>query len=643
MNAQVTMHAGIYLKFYQASIKFGFSPTFCNWIQAILSSAYISISINGAQHGFFNCKRGVRQGDPLSPLLFCLAEEVLSRGIAKLVSDGSTDLIKGSRNSLVPSHCLYADDIMVFCRGKLSYIQALKSLFIKYANCSGQIINAAKSTIYSGGITPSRLNIIVNNIGLNVGLFPFNYLGVPIFKGKPKATFFYPIADKIKNKLSAWKASLLSIAGRVQLVKSVIQSMTIYSISIYSWPSSILNSIEAWIRNFIWSGNIDQRKLVTVAWKKICAPFDEGGLGLRSLKVLNAAANLKLCWDLMHSDEDWAKILRNRVMRKGKAINHHVNSSIWSSVKQEVQVILDNSCWRVGNGQCINLWTDSWCGEPLATSQNIHPNVLIWLPSKLHDRHLAENWSPQCKVVINAALVHILYAIWIARNKIRFKNEQSCWRSSVSWISSNISMAGNFTSKLSSSALRDFITLKRFNVTVHSPKHTILKEVIWQPPLSNWVKCNTDGASTNVSSACGGLFRNSNADFLYGFAENIGISSAFVAELCGAMNAIEIAASKNWNNLWLETDSTLVVLAFKSSLLVPWALSNRWRNCLLLTQSMNFIVSHIFREGNFCADGLANVGLFLDRLTFWNEIPFVIKDNFDANRLGKPFFRVVYT
>jgi hypothetical protein len=275
--------------------QFGFSTTFCNWIQAILSSAYLSISINGSQHGFFNCKRGVRQGDPLSPLLFCLAEEVLSRGISKLVVDGNMELIKGSRNSLVPSHCLYANDIMVFCSGKLSCIQALKNLFVRYANCSGQIINAAKSTIYSGGISQSRLNNIVNNIGFNVGSFPFNYLGVPIFKGKPKARFFNPIADKIKNKLSAWKASLLSIAGRVQLVKFVIQSMTIYSISIYSWPTSILKSIEAWIRNFIWSGSIDQRKLVTVAWKKICSPFEEGGLGLRSLKVLNAATNLKLC------------------------------------------------------------------------------------------------------------------------------------------------------------------------------------------------------------------------------------------------------------------------------------------------------------------------------------------------------------
>ena len=72
---------------------FGFNNQFCDWINAILGSAYLSISVNGSQHGYFQCTRGVRQGDPLSPLLFYLAEEVLSRGISKLVENGDLELM----------------------------------------------------------------------------------------------------------------------------------------------------------------------------------------------------------------------------------------------------------------------------------------------------------------------------------------------------------------------------------------------------------------------------------------------------------------------------------------------------------------------------------------------------------------------
>jgi hypothetical protein len=110
---------------------------------------------------------------------------------------------------------------------------------------------------------------MVQLLNFSIGSLPFNYLGVPIFKGKPRVCHLQPIADRIKLKLSAWKASLLSIAGRVQLVRAVVQSMLIYSISIYSWPESLLKDIEKNMRNFIWSGDIEKRKLVTVSWKNV--------------------------------------------------------------------------------------------------------------------------------------------------------------------------------------------------------------------------------------------------------------------------------------------------------------------------------------------------------------------------------------
>jgi hypothetical protein len=191
---------------------FGFNDKFCNWIHVILQSAFLSISLNGKAHGYFNCNRGVRQGDALSPLLFCLAEEVLSRSISKLVSQGSLNQIKGTRNVRVPSHSFYADDLMIFCKGNLNGLRSLKELFDNYALESGQVVNNSKSTIFSGSITQGRLAIIVQLFNFNLGSLPFNYLGVPIFKGKPKTCHLQPIADKITLKLSAWKASLLSIA-----------------------------------------------------------------------------------------------------------------------------------------------------------------------------------------------------------------------------------------------------------------------------------------------------------------------------------------------------------------------------------------------------------------------------------------------
>jgi mannosylglycoprotein endo-beta-mannosidase len=223
---------------------YGFNEKFCNWILVILKSAFLSISINGKSQGYFNCSRGVRQGDPLSPLLFCLAEEVLSRGITRLVSQGNLQLIKGTRDVCVPSHSFYADDLLIFCKGYLSGLRALKELFETYALASGQVINNLKSTIIAGAISPSRLDDIVQLLQFNTGSLPFNYLGVPIFKGRPKVVHLQPIADKVKLKLAAWKASLLSIAGRVQLVRSVIQSMLTYSISLYSWPVSLLRDLE---------------------------------------------------------------------------------------------------------------------------------------------------------------------------------------------------------------------------------------------------------------------------------------------------------------------------------------------------------------------------------------------------------------
>ena len=251
--------------------------------------------------------------------------------------------------------------------------------------CSGQIISAHKSTLYSGSIPQPKLNLFIQLLGFQHGVFPFNYLGVPIFKGKPKLQYLQPIADRIKSKLAAWKASLLSISSIVQLIKFVIQGMLVHIISFYDWPVSLIKEIEQSIRNFIWSGDTSKRKLVTVSWKKVCRPVSERGLGIRSISCTNQASNLKLCWEMLTSDNSWAKILHSRVIKKDKVINYHIFSSIWSSIKSEYNNLLENTKWLLGNGESISFWKDQWCGNSLNNVLNIPNSISMHLAARVSD------------------------------------------------------------------------------------------------------------------------------------------------------------------------------------------------------------------------------------------------------------------
>lgn len=265
---------------------------------------------------------------------------------------------------------------MIFCRGTRKNLRALIELFKLYGEASGQIISLNKCTFYSGAIPDWRLHSIANVLGVSAGRLPFTYLGVPIFKGKPKRAHLLPIADKIKLKLATWKGSLLSIMGRVQLVKSVIHGMLLYSFQIYPWPVSLLSTIDTWIRNFIWSGDINTRKLVTVAWHQICKPAAEGGLGLRSIRKINEAATLKLCWDFLSVNSDWACFLRARFLKNGFPVQHYVKSSLWPGLKRCMASVSENVAWQLGDGTSINFWRDNWLGDPLVES--------LAIPASLH-------------------------------------------------------------------------------------------------------------------------------------------------------------------------------------------------------------------------------------------------------------------
>lgn len=90
----------------------------------------------------------------------------------------------------------------------------------------------------------------------------------------------------------------------------------------------------------------------------------------------------------------------------------------------------------------------------------------------------------------------------------------------------------------------------------------------------------------------------------------------------------------------MECDSSLVVQAFSNSAIVPWKLRNKWKTCIAMTSKFDFLVSHVFREANHCADKLANFGVISKYYTWWDLIPNFIRYGFFCNRWGLPNFRI---
>lgn len=148
----------------------GFSEFFVDAIYNILTSARLSILINGAPKGYFTCSQGVRQGDPLSPLLFCMAEEVLGLSIQKCILNRELTQIYVGPNLWVPPFLFYADDVIIFTNHKRHNIKPLVDIFSLYALISGQCINPAKSKVHFGRNSSNALKWFVTNTTIVIGL-----------------------------------------------------------------------------------------------------------------------------------------------------------------------------------------------------------------------------------------------------------------------------------------------------------------------------------------------------------------------------------------------------------------------------------------------------------------------------------------
>lgn len=181
----------------------GFPARWIKWVHDILSSAKSSVILNGVPSKEFNCKRGVRQGDPLSPLLFVLAADLLQSIINKAFDDGSL-APPFPQNSELPFRIVqYVDDTLLVLQGQSEQLIALKNILQLFALSTGLNINYQKSCLVPINISNERAIELAAVFGCSLGSFPFTYLGLPLGTTKPQVKDFAPLICRVERWLSA--------------------------------------------------------------------------------------------------------------------------------------------------------------------------------------------------------------------------------------------------------------------------------------------------------------------------------------------------------------------------------------------------------------------------------------------------------
>ncbi|KAK0600055.1 hypothetical protein LWI29_011132 [Acer saccharum] len=153
--------------------------------------------------------------------------------------------------------------------------------------------------------------------------------------------------------------------------------------------------------------------------------------------------------------------------------------------------------------------------------------------------------------------------------------------------------------------------------------------IVWQPLANSWVKANSAGLISNGNpsvTTCGGLFWDSSGKFMGGFSQNLHVETSYFAEVIAAFLVIELAYHKGWKNLWLETDSPLVVHLLKyrdvNVLNLPLNLRQKWSKWIYDVQAkllyMNFNFTCTFRENNRAAIFMAEIGRHRPEFNWWN-------------------------
>ncbi|KAH9757474.1 reverse transcriptase domain-containing protein [Citrus sinensis] len=540
-------------------------------IMACITSATMRVFWNGEATEEFSPSRGIRQGCPLSPYLFILCIERLSHGIHNVITARKWHPIMLSRNGIPLSHLFFTDDLLLFTEANVEQAKVISAVILGFLGFS-----------------------VASDLG--------KYLGVPLHHSRVSSSMFQNIVDKVEKRLSGWNASHLSLAGRITLAQSVLQAIPIYVMQTVSLPNGVRERIDRACMRFIWSGSSPQQKLSMVSWRHVCKPKAFGGLGFKSLAMMNRALHMKLAWGIISSPSSlWVQVLltKYRVDRHNppQVLLTRYGSHLWKSLGHVWSEVAD----------FVNV-NGSWCWSRF---EHYLPSNIILKIAAFHPPSYAKGmdaifWAHSKHGQFTTSSAYLALSDQIPAAVDRD------WRMIWSWQgpqSVRIFLWQTFHASLKTKA-----ELVRRHLPISSRCDrcgAVCEDVIHalrDCPLP-WCTLNTDGAHrVHGTSTAGGLIRDHLGRWLTRFGMMIGSCSVTVAELWGLYQGLQLAWNFGIRNLRVETDSLCVTQLAARPSVTP----NEYAPLIqaikdYLNLDWQVSLSHIYREANFAADYMANL------------------------------------